>query len=59
MTVESHATTLRQEHHSEAEPCQHVASERNREGLRDLLLGPAQLYEALRAECDRPQPEAV
>ncbi len=31
---------------------QAVASERVREGLRDVLLGPGQLYEGLRARGD-------
>ncbi|KZE27356.1 type I restriction endonuclease subunit R [Crenobacter luteus] len=35
---------------------QALGSERVRDGLRDTLLGPAQLYEALRAKADRPLP---
>ncbi|GGY69213.1 hypothetical protein GCM10007387_59090 [Pseudoduganella albidiflava] len=31
---------------------QALGSERGREGLRDILLEPAQLYEALRAKLD-------
>ncbi|WP_332888204.1 hypothetical protein [Trinickia dabaoshanensis] len=34
---------------------QALGSERVREGLKDILLGPAQLYEALRARSDRPR----
>ncbi|CPF96586.1 type I restriction component of type I restriction-modification system [Burkholderia pseudomallei] len=34
---------------------QALGSELVREGLKDILLGPAQLYEALRARSDRPQ----
>jgi type I restriction enzyme, R subunit len=33
---------------------QALGSERVREGLRDILLGPGQLYEGLRAKSDAP-----
>jgi len=33
---------------------QALGSERVRDGLKDILLGPAQLYEALRARSDGP-----
>jgi len=34
---------------------QALGSERVRNGLKDILLGPAQLYEALRAKSDASQ----
>jgi len=37
---------------------QALGSERVRDGLREVLLGPAQLYESLRARSDRPRPPA-
>ena len=37
---------------------QALGSERVREGLRDILLGPAQLYEALRAKSGPGSPAA-
>ncbi|RDI98920.1 type I restriction endonuclease subunit R [Dyella solisilvae] len=37
---------------------QALGSERVREGLKDILLGPAQLYEALRAKSGMPRPNA-
>ena len=36
--------------HSTLEPGPALDSERVRDGLKDILLGPAQLYEALRAK---------
>lgn len=38
---------------------QALGSEQVREGLKDILLGPAQLYEALRARSDRPRASGV
>ena len=37
---------------------QALDSEKVRNGLRDILLGPAQLYELLRSKGEEPQPEA-
>jgi type I restriction enzyme R subunit len=37
---------------------QAIDSERVREGLKDVLLGPAQLYEALKAKGDREMDRA-
>ena len=37
---------------------QALESERVRSGLRDILLGPAQLYESLRSRVDAPKDSA-
>ena len=37
---------------------QAIDSEKVREGLKDVLLGPAQLYESLRAKSDQAVDEA-
>ena len=37
---------------------QALNSKRVQDGLKDVLLGPAQLYEALRERAERPTPAA-